>query len=377
VNNCTIDLWQCQKRNSAILAIRREDSLFTSYLQLRHAFSLGSRIINQYADLYILTIQLKACMNHHESFTMRASTAWHLITSAKTITLLAHHKPDPDALGACSALSLLLESLGKHTEIIYPGIGTDSLPYTITNLRENTHTFIPDLLISCDTPVVSRLYFPDVFKDIPLIVIDHHQGNTLKGLVQFVDTSITSSCELVYSLITAWQCPLSPEIANRLLFGILCDTLNFRVSGTTATTLRHAADLIDHGANIHQLSQNMILHTNPEVLKLWGTLLSTVCYNTKKTALWVICSNQQLTERNLTQDALNGFIAMLSQTMTTDIIILFYESNETSKASLRSKKTDVNAIAKQFGGGGHIHASGVTSTLPLAELAEKVTALLS
>jgi phosphoesterase RecJ-like protein len=314
-------------------------------------------------------------MNRHESFSSRAATAWQLITNAQKITLLAHQKPDPDALGACSALSLLFSSLGKKTEVIYPGAGRDSLPYTIENLQENKHTFIPDLIISCDTPVRARLYFPEGFLTIPLIVIDHHHGNTLQGAVQFVDTSITSSCELVYQLITAWGQLISPEMANQLLFGVLCDTLNFRVSGTTATALRNAAGLIDQGANIHALSQKMILHSNPEVLKLWGTLLTQVHYNTSKTALWVVCSQQLLTQYNLPDEALNGFIAMLSQTMTTDIIILFYEWQGKSKASLRSKKTNVNAIAKQLGGGGHIYASGITSDLTLVELVDKVTAL--
>ena len=33
----------------------------------------------------------------------------------------------------------------------------------------------------------------------------------------------------------------------------------------------------------------------------------------------------------------------------------------------RSKGTDVNAIASNFGGGGHIRASGCTINLPLQE----------
>jgi len=326
--------------------------------------------------MHTLVIQLKASMSTHESFSSRAATAWQLITNAQTITLLAHQKPDPDALGACSALSLLLTSLGKKTEVIYPGSGRDSLPYIIENLQENTHTFLPDLIISCDTPVRTRLYFPEEFEHIPLIVIDHHHGNTLKGVLHFIDTSITSSCELVYQLIAAWNQPISSDMANQLLFGVLCDTLNFRVSGTTAETLRNAATLIDHGANIHALSQKMILHSNPEVLKLWGALLTRACSNASNTALWVVCSKELLAEYALPDEALNGLIAMLSQTMTTDVIILFYEWQGKSKASLRSKKTNVNAIAQQLGGGGHIHASGITSNMPLSELVAAVTQLL-
>lgn len=316
-------------------------------------------------------------MNHPELFNLKSIQALRLIKDAHHIILLAHQKPDPDALGSCATLSLLCRSLGKTTEIVYPGIGRDSYPFPIADLNENNHTQAPDLIISCDTPVLSRLYFPPEFASLPHINIDHHQGNTIPATLSFVETTSTSTCELVYRILQCINMPLTPLMANQLLFGILCDTLNFRVSGTTPASLRIAADLIDQGANIHQLSQHMILHSNPAVLNLWGTLLSNARYNKNKTALWIVCSNATLAQFNLTDEALNGFIAMISQTMQTDIIIFFYEYNGKSKASLRSKKTDVNAIARQCGGGGHIHASGITSDLPLEELVSQVSALCS
>ena len=324
----------------------------------------------------LLHIYLKDFMKNTDLFFTHSAAAWKLIDTAATITLLAHQKPDPDALGACGALAEILSSKGKIVEIIYPGCGRDQLPFTLEHLQENTHTRIPDLIISCDTPTPNRLYFPAEFHAIAHISIDHHQEHTIPATYSFVDTTSTSSCELVYRLLSHWQQPITPSMANMLLFGILCDTLSFKVPGTTAQTLRVAADLIDHGANLTQMNAALIIHSNPAILNLWGTLMSTAHYNDSRSAVWIVCPNTLLQTYNLTEKALTGFIALIPQILTIDVVAFFYEQNGMSKASLRSKKTNVHAVAKEFGGGGHIRAAGISSTLPLDQLVTLLTAKL-
>lgn len=311
-------------------------------------------------------------MNTQETFSAISNAIKTAVTAAHHITLLAHQKPDPDALGACAALSLFLKSQGKKTEIIYPGRGTDSLPYAIEGLQENQHSFIPDLIISCDTPVKERLYFPDAFEGITHINIDHHLFNTMPATIKLVDTNTTSTCELIERLFTSWSSSVSPAMAEALLFGIMCDTLNFKVPGTNAATLRTAANLIDAGANLSALNRGLIVHHNPQVLALWGALLADVHHTADNAIIWTVCSKELLTSYGLTEQALNGFVALLAQTVSNDISILFYEHDGKSKASLRSKKSNVNAIARHFGGGGHLLASGITSSLPLERLVKEV-----
>jgi len=310
------------------------------------------------------------------SFHTTASTIKSLVDKATVITLLAHYKPDADALGACHALSLYLQALGKKTEIIFPGGGKDSLPYTINNAHEGRHTLAPDLLISCDTPVIERLYFPASFINIPHASIDHHMHYAIPATVALVETTATSTCELVYRLLAHWQAPITPTMANALLFGIMCDTLNFKVPSTSAQTLRIAADLIDHGAQLAELNKGLITHHNPKVLALWGTLLAGLKHSDDNSVIWTTCSAALLASHGLDESALTGFINVLAQTLNNDVSILFYEHQTASHASLRSKGTNVNAIARHFGGGGHILASGITSKLPLDELEKQVIAYL-
>ena len=315
-------------------------------------------------------------MNNHLTFTAISEAIKKAITTAHVITLLAHQKPDPDALGACTALSLFLKREGKKTEIIYPGHGRDPLPYEIADLRENCHTFIPDLIISCDTPVKERLYFPEEFEGISHINIDHHLFNTMPATIQLVDTATTSTCELIERLFSSWNTVISPAMAEALLFGIMCDTLNFKVPGTNAATLRTAANLIDAGANLTTLNRGFIVHHNPKVLSLWGALLASVQHTADNSVIWAVCPDALLAAHGLNDQALNGFVALLAQTLSNDISILFYCHGGKSKASLRSKKSNVNAIARHFGGGGHLLASGITSPLPLDTLVKEVMATI-
>ena len=47
-----------------------------------------------------------------------------------------------------------------------------------------------------------------------------------------------------------------------------------------------------------------------------------------------------------------------------------------TKVSLRSKTSDVNTLAKHFGGGGHTYAAGITSKKPLSVIRDEMIKLL-
>ena len=47
-----------------------------------------------------------------------------------------------------------------------------------------------------------------------------------------------------------------------------------------------------------------------------------------------------------------------------------------TKVSLRSKITDVNEFAKQFGGGGHTNSAGILCDKPIEQMVKEVTSKL-
>lgn len=305
-------------------------------------------------------------------------TAWDLITNAQKITLLTHSKPDADGASACAALDHILRSMHKQTETVYPTPVTRTLTYQAHTVHIQKHTFIPDLIIVCDTANPERMYSPDVFKNIPLINIDHHLNNSINGTINFVDTSEPSACNVLYNLLQSWNPSLIDiHVATCLLFGILYDTQVFRTQATNASTLQTASKLIEHGAQLFPLVSIHMGYKNPNQCKLWGHLLAKLATNSECTFAWVHVTKEDLAQFNQTENATEGLSNFLWSFVNADVTAVFtITADGKSDVSLRSKTIDVNTIAQKLGGGGHKHASGITSTRSIQEIIDIIAASL-
>lgn len=308
-----------------------------------------------------------------------------LIDNAQRVTLLTHYNPDGDGVSACAALAHFLIEQGKSVETIYPTKLEEVIVRQPANVLINKHQQQPDLLIALDTSVYKRLYYPEAFKNIPLITIDHHRNNEIKGTVNFVTTEVSSTCELLYLLFMHWapsqegshQPNITTYIAECLLYGILYDTQSFYNNATTPVTLRLAGELMQyHKADIFQL-QRELYNKKPNIIIFWGHLLQTMQLSTSQKAAWVSITQETLRTYNMDIRTVAGFSNFFAQLLDVDVTVLFYELTDgTSKASLRSKKADVCTLANRFGGGGHTNASGITSDMPFTELVSRVTKAL-
>src|SRR5574338_167663 len=81
------------------------------------------------------------------------------------------------------ALHFLLEKKGKKVETIYPTKPEAEIKRQPNNVLINQHCQIPDLLIICDTSTYERIYYPELFKALPSINIDHHISNNIAGTI--------------------------------------------------------------------------------------------------------------------------------------------------------------------------------------------------
>jgi phosphoesterase RecJ-like protein len=303
--------------------------------------------------------------------------AWKLIQQVKTITLLTHAHPDGDGISACAALEHILHKCNKQVETIYPCPPEFDVKRQPKNLLINTHKQIPDLIIMCDTATYDRAYYPEVFKKIPLINIDHHISNTITGAYNFVDTNHSSTCEGLFLILHAVTSVASnlidTHVTECLLSGILYDSLIFQTQSTTPQTLRIAAHLIEHGADLYALKTELIANKNPRIVSLWGKVMSSVQIVQSGKAVFAKITQKDLKDFKVTLTSLVGFHNFLSQVSTVDVTILFYETESgQTKVSLRSKATDVNKLAAHFGGGGHKNAAGFYSDLPIKDVVTKV-----
>lgn len=288
------------------------------------------------------------------------ASSWQALITAKKVTLLTHQNPDGDGISACAALAALLEGRGITVEAIYPTKSEFDIKRQPSKVLINTHSQIPDLLVNCDTANYDRLYLPEAFKNIPFMNIDHHISNKMEATYQLLQPDASSTCELLYELMLHWDAKaITPYIAQALLYGILYDTQVFQIP-THAQTLRVAADLMDAGAELFELKQELLASKTPQMVKAWAAFLNTVELSPSQKTVWASIKQEDLKKYGLTIASLGGFNNFLAQIAGVDVMVLLYETEEgKTKVSLRSLETDVNAIAHKFGGGGHKKASGI------------------
>ena len=79
-----------------------------------------------------------------------------------------------------------------------------------------------------------------------------------------------------------------------------------------------------------------------------------------------------------TLDSTEGFIDFVRVIEGVDVAVLIKCVGENiCRVSMRSKGTDVSAVAMRYGGGGHVRAAGCTLSMPLTEARLTILSALS
>ena len=153
-------------------------------------------------------------------------------------------------------------------------------------------------------------------------------------------------------------------MGTALYMAIATDCGFFKFSNTTANTLEMAAKCVAAGARPNVISET-IESVSASRLELTKQVMQTIEFYKDNTVATIELNREAMT---ILGDDTDGFVDIIRNVDTVDIAILLKaESDDRTRVSLRSKGTDVNAIASHFGGGGHIRASGCTINLPLQE----------
>jgi phosphoesterase RecJ-like protein len=307
-----------------------------------------------------------------------------IIHASQRILITSHRDPDGDSIGSQLALEGFLQSFGKPTRIINQG----PIPHRYVFLdpqkriekfnlgpEEKNFDFEPDLVFVLECPSLDRL--AEVKKVIPLeskiVNIDHHPANERFGTLNYVDVQASAVGEMIYSLLKAYNFPISPLMANQIYTAILTDTGRFKYSNTSAHCLNICAELIKLGADPKTLSNKIYFDHSLSFLKLLGTILEKLEVRDGGKTCSVTIDRRLLSEFGVNHQEIEGMAHYSLFLSGVEIGLLFTELEERkTKVSLRSQDDfDVSKLAKIFGGGGHKNAAGCTLNYNL-EKAKKV-----
>lgn len=285
---------------------------------------------------------------------------------AQSIGIVAHIRPDGDAIGGLLGLGMALQEAGKSVEMVLrDGVsatfrhlpGSDQIKKQFENRN--------DLVIVLDCSDLLRT--GGVLEGrIPDINIDHHITNEQFASINLVEPDSVATSAILTAHMGSWNLPITQEVAKALLTGILSDSIGFRTSNTTAESLRLAACLMDHGANISELYNKALISRSFEATHYWGYGLSHI--EQQNGLVWTSLTLEDRKNAGYPGNDDADLTNILSSIDPLDIAVLFIEQKpDLIKVSWRARPgLDVATLAHSLGGGGHPAAAGadVKGNLP-------------
>jgi phosphoesterase RecJ-like protein len=304
------------------------------------------------------------------------------IRSHDRFLLVTHENPDGDALGSILALKLALDELGKDSVMYLYGDAPLPAEYSFMELDELRRRLPDDwrerVLIAVDCANESRLGpEPEPLDGAPLVLnIDHHHDNTRFGAVNLVVATASSTGEVLRDLFHELGVELTPELAEALYIAVVTDTGRFQYSNTTAKSLRLAAELVEAGADIHQIFRDVYETVQFAKLKLLARALERAQIYDGGRLVVSHLLRTDFTDIGAAETYSEGIIDFLRAVEGADMAALIREPPRSDgparRVSLRASndELDVSAIARKSGGGGHPQAAGFSSDATVEEITD-------
>ncbi|MDP7028828.1 MAG: DHH family phosphoesterase [Phycisphaerales bacterium] len=305
------------------------------------------------------------------------------IGAAETIVCTSHEKPDGDAMGSVMGLVRALSSSKRmHAWLL------GSVPPPIAGLARDTEwvqiagpedipSVEPDLIILLDTGAWSQIkplagWLAD--RADRVIGIDHHASGDDPAPVRYVDATAASCTMLVQSLLGVLGIELDVAVAEPLFAGLATDTGWFRQANADAAAFEAASHLLATGVDKDRLFREIEETARPARLSLVARALASVQWSRGGAVATMRLTRADFDQTDGRRSDVTGLVNAPLVVSGAELSVLLIEERDGGvKASLRSKPpatpggpfVDARAIAQHLGGGGHVHAAGVSLEGPI------------
>jgi len=298
--------------------------------------------------------------------------------------VVTHENPDGDALGSLLATTVALRQLGKDAQMFLYGSAPLPREYGFMQLdgllRELPDDIGERVLVAVDCAKADRIGAdPAPVERAKLVLdIDHHHDNTRFGAVNLIVADASSTGEVLRDVFAELGVELTSEIAEPLYIALVTDTGRFQYTNTTPKALRLAAELVEAGADVHQVFQQVYESVEFAKLKLLARALERARVLEGGRIVVSYLVRTDFAEVGAPEAYSEGIIDYLRAVEGSELSALIREpprdDGPVHRVSLRASidELDVSAIARSFGGGGHRQAAGFSSDASVDEITELV-----
>ncbi len=294
------------------------------------------------------------------------------LTHGMTLALSTHVNSDGDGCGSEAALSRLLAQRGIHCRIVNPTPWPTMLRFLlggpVQDLSAQGAAALRDAAVNAilvvDISDVKRLgTLADAVREakVPRFCIDHHiPSDEPPAEVIVADTRASATGELVFDLAQVLGLSIDIETATALYIAILTDTGGFRFSNTTPRVHAIAAQLLALGVDPELMYRRVYASQSPGRVRLLAEALQSLGVEEAIGLSWLSLTAGAKERYQVTSEEMDGIVEHPRSIAGTRLAVFFRDlGHNRVKISFRSSgNVDVNALARQFDGGGHAKASG-------------------
>jgi phosphoesterase RecJ-like protein len=283
----------------------------------------------------------------------------------ESFCVVGHIRPDGDCIGSQVGLALALKALGKKVicwnQDEVPTKLRFLVPHNLVQKPEPGQTF--DCVIATDCASADRLgSTADCIGGRKILInIDHHTGNTRYGEINWVNSKKPSTGELIFDLCKHAGWELTPAIATNLYTATSTDTGSFMYPTTRPETYRTAAELVEQGANLSKVCEEVYQSYPLSRVRLMRALFNNFKLTHDNQVAYFWLKKEHFSRSGASRADCEGLIDHLRDIDPVIVACVFEEIEpELVRISLRSKNKRLlaNKIAAEFGGGGHHAAAG-------------------
>ena len=303
----------------------------------------------------------------------------------KKVTLLMHKNADGDCMGASLAVCIFLESLGYDCKIISPNAYSRNfnwMPCSSNILIFNSlfrstvvsHIDESSIIMCLDFSQKSRIdqELANLIEGKNVCIIDHHQEKPDINGVNILNSTSSSTCEIVYEIMNiAYRDKINKDIATCLYSGILSDTGHFITQNMTYRVYEIAAELMkDFGLEVRVIDKNIFGNNRFARMRFLGHVLSKCLKIVPDYKVAYIVLTKEDTEKfYLKQGETDGLVNYALSIENIEFAALFNQKADGVYISLRSiGDFSVSDFAKKyFNGGGHKNAAGGFSNSSISD----------
>ena len=286
------------------------------------------------------------------------------------IIISGHKNPDYDSICSCLSLALSLSQLNKNIKIYIEEKDIEKVKiFNLDNLFSCDINYEDFSLIILDVNRISRL--PDeingLYKKAKIVInIDHHNGNDTNADIVLSNDKKSSTCELIYDLVSNMKIKLNKKIAELLYIGIVSDTNSFSNSCTPETFLT-VSKLLKKNIDSTYLTNKFYLEkSNNELL-----VISEMIKNIKYDNFHYIIINPNDYPYNLVDyiSISKQCIPIVFSNKDINVLMVILNYGYKNKGEIRSKgNINVEKLAKLLTGGGHTNAAGFSNNKTIKEI---------